>query len=173
MASHTQNEYLMTKANMKIRLAAESDLPALIALLRRSWLTTWAPELQFETVQRFAAADPARLYAESKWREFRVADDGGSVVGMYHVEGNCINSIHLDPKCKRRGIGSQLMDDAEQRIAANHAEATLEVRSFNEGAIAFYKQRGWAARRVYQDTECGEPVETIEMTKTISLAKIG
>ena len=158
---------------MKIRFAVEGDLPALIGLLRRSWLTTWAPELQFETVQRFAAADPARLYAESKWREFRIADDGGSVVGMYHVEGNRINSIHLEPKCKRRGIGSQLMNEAEHRIGTDHAEATLEVRSFNEGAIAFYKQRGWKACRVYQDTECGEPVETIEMTKTISLAKMG
>jgi len=159
-------------ADMEIRLAAERDLPALVALLRRSWLTTWAPELRFETVQRFAATDPARLYAESKWREFRVAVESGSVVGMCHVQGNCINAIHLEPKCKRRGIGSMLMDEAEQRIGADHPEAILEVRSFNTDAIAFYRRRGWTARRFYQDTELGETVETIEMTKTVSTQKI-
>lgn len=150
---------------MQIRSAVEADVPSLTALLRRSWLTVWAPELLFETVQRFAATDPARHYAESAWKRFVVADDSGSVVGMFDVEENRINAIHLDPKHKRLGIGSRLMDEAERRIRAGYPEATLEVRAFNIAAILFYKQRGWIARRSYQDKECGEPVETIEMAK--------
>jgi ribosomal protein S18 acetylase RimI-like enzyme len=150
---------------MEIRSAAEGDVPALITLLRRSWLTTWAPELPFAAVQRFAAIDPARQYAESMWREFIVAEDCGAIVGMFHVEGNCLNSIQLDPMRNRQGIGSRLMDEIERRISADHPEARLEVRSFNTGAIQFYKQRGWSERRRYQGKECGEPVETIEMIK--------
>ncbi len=153
---------------MEIRLATEADLSALNSLLRRSWLTTWAPELPFAAVQRFAAADPARGYAESMWREFVVAEDGGSLMGMFHVDGNWLNAIHLDPKRKRQGIGSRLMDEVERRISAAHPEARLEVRAFNVGAIDFYKQRGWTERRRYEGKECGEPVETIEMIKVFS-----
>ncbi|MFZ0247429.1 N-acetyltransferase family protein [Candidatus Binatus sp.] len=153
---------------MEIRSATEADLSALIPLLRGSWLTTWAPELPFAAVQRFAADDPARHYAESMWREFVVAEDGGALVGMFHVKGNWLNAIHLDPKRKRQGIGSRLMDEVERRISAPHREARLEVRAFNIGAIDFHKQRGWTEQRRYEGKECGEPVETIEMIKLFS-----
>ena len=75
------------KAPMEIRRAIKTDLAALVTLLRRSWLTTWAPDLKFETVQKFAREDPARRYAETKWREFVVGEDSGIVAGMFHVEG--------------------------------------------------------------------------------------
>lgn len=101
------------------------------------------------------------------WREFAVAEVGGELVGMFHLQDNCLNAIHLDPKCKRQGIGSRLMDEAERRIASRHREARLEVRAFNKAAIAFYEKRGWMARRTYQGDECGEQIDTIEMTKTL------
>jgi ribosomal protein S18 acetylase RimI-like enzyme len=151
---------------MKMRAAREADIPALKSLLRRSWLASWAPELAFETVQRFAATDPAGHYAQDKWREFVVMEDEGALLGMFHIEGKHLHAIHLDPKMKRRRIGSRLMDEVERRIAQDHREATLDVRGFNTGAIAFYRQRGWLQRRAYQDTECGEWVETFEMVKT-------
>ena len=154
---------------MQIRPAVESDVPALQAILRRSWLATWAPELKFETVQYFAATDPAGHYASDKWREFIVADDDGKLLGMFHVEDNHLHALHLDPKHKRRRIGSLLMDDVERRIANGHAEAELEVRTFNTGAIAFYKQRGWTIRGdAYPSTECGEPCQTYRMVKEVT-----
>ncbi|WP_333647043.1 GNAT family N-acetyltransferase [Candidatus Binatus sp.] len=152
---------------MEIRPAIEADLSALISILRRSWLTTWAPELPLVAVQRFATHDPARHYAEDKWRAFVVAAAGGAVVGMFHIEGNWLNAIHLEPKRKRQRIGSRLMDEVERRIGADHREARLEVRAFNVGALEFYKQRGWTEQRRYEGTECGEPVETIEMIKVL------
>ena len=106
---------------MNIRAAVETDVPALIAILRRSWLTTWAPELRFETVQKFAREDPARRYAEEKWREFAVIEDGGIVAGMFHLEGDTLNAIHLEPKRKREKIGTLLMDEIERRIASSIA----------------------------------------------------
>jgi ribosomal protein S18 acetylase RimI-like enzyme len=87
---------------------------------------------------------------------------------MLHVDGNWLNAIHLDPKRKRQGIGSRLMDEVERRISAAHGEARLEVRAFNIGAIDFYKPRGWTERRRYEGIECGEPAETIEMIKVFS-----
>ena len=52
-------------SEITIRPAEELDIPKLVRLLRRSWLVTWAPELPWEAVQAFAAADPARLHAET------------------------------------------------------------------------------------------------------------
>jgi ribosomal protein S18 acetylase RimI-like enzyme len=153
---------------MHIRAAAQSDIAALKSSLRRSWLTVWAPELAFETVQRFAAEDPAGHYAADKWREFFVAEDGGALLGMFHVEGDHLHAIHLDPRHKRRGVGWALMDEVERRIAAGHHEAKLEVRAFNTGAIAFYRRRGWVQRgAAYADAECGEPCETLTMVKDL------
>ena len=152
---------------LAMRPATEADIPALQTLLRSSWLTVWAPELAFAAVQRFAAEDPAGHYASDKWREFIVAEEGGKLVGMFHVEGEHLHAIHLDPKHKRRRLGSSLMDEVERRVGLTHAEASLEVRAFNIGAIAFYKQRGWSVRRSYPSTECGEPVETLEMVKRL------
>jgi ribosomal protein S18 acetylase RimI-like enzyme len=152
---------------MVLRPAHETDVAALQSLLRRSWLATWAPDLAFETVQRFAATDPAGNYAQSKWQEFVVADEAGVLLGMFHVEGDHLHAIHLDPRHKRRKLGTLLMDDVERRIARDHAQAMLEARSFNTGAIAFYEQRGWTRRRVYMGDECGQPCETVEMVKVL------
>ena len=153
---------------MDIRPAREADISALQSILRRSWLATWAPELKFETVQHFAASDPAGHYANDKWREFVVAEDAGVLRGMFHIEGNHLHAIHLDPRHKRCRIGSLLMDEVERHIAREHAEAELEVRTFNTAAIAFYEQRGWMVRgAAYPSTECGEACETYLMIKAL------
>ena len=153
---------------MRIRAALESDIPALRIILRDSWLVTWAPELAFETVQRFAATDPAGHYAQDKWREFSVAEDEGALLGMFHVEADHLHAIHLDPRRKRQRTGSLLMDEVERRIGQDHGEATLEVLAFNTGAIAFYRQRGWVQRgAAYTGDECGEPVPTLRMSKIL------
>jgi GNAT superfamily N-acetyltransferase len=152
---------------MRLRPASEADIPALQTLLRNSWLTVWAPALRFETVRRFAAEDPAGTYAKDRWRDFIVADEDGTLRGMFHLEGDHLHAIHLDHTAKRRGVGTLLMDEAERRAAIDHAEAVLEVLEFNSGAIAFYRQRGWTVQRAYQGDELGEPVATLEMRKTL------
>jgi len=152
---------------IRLRVASEGDVPALQTLLRNSWLTVWAPALSFPTVQRFAAEDPAGTYASERWRDFTVADEDRALRGMFHVEGAHLHAIHLDHMARRRGIGSLLMDEAERQIARVHPEATLEVLDFNEGAIAFYRQRNWRVVRAYAGSELGEPVATLEMRKTL------
>jgi ribosomal protein S18 acetylase RimI-like enzyme len=150
---------------MVIRPASDADVPALQALLRASWLTTWAPHLKPETVARFHQTDEAGTYALTCWQHFGLAEDDGAIRGMFHIDGHHLNAIHLDPALKRRGIGSFLMDEVERRISVAHKEATLEVLAFNTQAIAFYEHRAWQQGRRYETLECGERVETIEMTK--------
>jgi ribosomal-protein-alanine N-acetyltransferase len=151
-----------------LRLAAEADIPQLESLLRRSWLSTWAAELSFETVRRWAREDLAGTYARTRWRDFIVAADGDTVLGMCHIGGNFLNALHVDHRGKRRGIGTLLMDEVERRIAAGgYDEATLETDAFNKAAIAFYKRRGWHVRRVFMGTETDEPIESVALYKPL------
>jgi ribosomal protein S18 acetylase RimI-like enzyme len=149
-----------------IRPAEEYDVPALVRLLRRSWLVTWAPELPFEAVRVFAAADPARSHAETAWRSFVVATRSGMLVGMVQTDRDVIDALEVDPACWNGGVGSTLLHAAERQIARSYAVARLEVRSFNTRALAFYARRGWVEVRRYPGTECGSPVENVEMQKT-------
>jgi ribosomal protein S18 acetylase RimI-like enzyme len=150
-----------------LRQATERDVPALVRLLRRSWLVNWAPELPFEAVQVFAAADPARSHAESTWPYFLVAVIGDVLLGVVHVAEDCIEYLSVDPHAWGQGIGSKLMDEAERQIGLTHSFARLEVRAFNERARDFYERRGWIDLRRYPGTECGSPVENIEMRKRL------
>jgi ribosomal protein S18 acetylase RimI-like enzyme len=150
-----------------IRSAEEHDVPALVRLGRRSWLVASAPELPFEAVQVFAAADPARSYGETTWRSFVFATRGGVLVGMVQTDRDVIANLDVDPACWNGGVGSTLLHSAERQIARSYAAARLEVRSFNTRALAFYARRGWVEVRRYPGTECYSPIENVEMQKTL------
>lgn len=157
----------MVTETITLRPAEERDVPALVRLLRRSWLVTWAPELPFEAVQAFAAVDPARLQAENEWRGFTVAVRGDVLVGVMQVGDDQITNLHVDPAYWNEGAGSKLLVSAEQQVARTHPVVRLEVRGFNTHARGFYARHGWKEVRTYLGMECGSPVEIVEMQKRI------
>ena len=157
----------MASESITLRPGQDSDVPALVRLLRRSWLVTWAPELPFEAVQAFASFDPARLQAENEWRSFTVAVRDNVLVGLMQVEADQIADLHVDHAYWCEGIGSKLLNAAEQQVARVHPVVRLEVRAFNTRARAFYARHGWIEVRSYPGMECGSPVENVEMHKRI------
>lgn len=152
---------------LTIRPAVEGDIPALIRLLQRSWLVTWAPEVPFYAVQTFAALDPVPAVVEARWPIMWVATVGGSLAGRVDVDGDRLENIEVDPALWRQGIGPKLLAHGENLIAGSHAVAFLEVRAFNARAVRFYRRHGWEEVRRYPGTECGAPVENIEMRKRL------
>ena len=155
------------RSDIIIRSAEEQDVPSLVRLIRRSWLVVWAPELPFEAVQAFAAVDPARLHAEAEWRSFVVASRDSELLGIFQTDRDMLKFLHVDPSHWNTGIGSKLLNAAEGEIVCTHTVARLEVRSFNTRAQVFYARRGWSEVRRYLGTECGSPVENIEMQKSL------
>lgn len=151
---------------LSIRPAVENDVPALIRLLRRSWLVTWAPELPFYAVQAFASADPVPAVVEARWPIMWVAVIGERLAGRVEVEMDRLENIEVDPALWRQGVGPALLAHGESLIARSHSVAFLEVRAFNARAIRFYTRHGWKEVRRYPGTECGAPVENIEMSKS-------
>lgn len=157
----------MSVPGLVVRPARDEDAAALIRLLRRTWLTTWAPELPFEAVQRFAADDPTAPYIRSMWPEMRVGLVGGALLGMVHPCSGRIGALHVDPVVQGRGIGSTLLAAAEAEIAAAHPVAQLEVLAFNGTARRFYAARGWRETGRHAGEECGAPVEVIVLRKAL------
>lgn len=151
-----------------LRDARSDDAGPVIRLLRRSWLTTWAPELPFEAVRHFVENDPASSFVAACLASFRIADVEGSICGMCYVSKDVVESLHVDPVAKGRGLGTVLLADAEAAIGRYHPSARLEVRAFNDAARAFYQARGWVERRRYEATECGVPVATLELGKDLA-----
>lgn len=126
---------------------------------------TWAPEIPFYAVQAFAAHDPVPAVVEARWPIMWVAIVGESLAGRVDVEADRLENIEVDPAMWRQGIGPKLLAHGESLIARSHSVAFLEVRSFNARAIRFYERHGWTEVRRYPGTECGAPIENIEMSK--------
>lgn len=147
-------------SEIAIRLARSSDAGDIKALLDRSWRTHWAPHLDLGALARYESARPVETYVDACVERFRVAERGGVVVGMYHLEDGHLHAIHVDSWAIGSGVGSALMDEAEGAGALR-----LEVRAFNVKARDFYLRRGWMEMDEYEDLEMGTPVRTIAMER--------
>ncbi|WP_076069415.1 GNAT family N-acetyltransferase [Sphingomonas montana] len=157
----------MIASPIGLRAAVGDDRPALIDLLRRSWLRTWAPELPFDAVRLFVEQDPVTGYVETHLPGFSVAIRAQSIVGVLHIVGDTIESIEVDPRAARSGIGTVLLAHGEDQIARSHDQGRLEVRAFNRDALAFYRHHGWIEMARYTASECGAQVETIALVKAV------
>jgi len=73
---------------------------------------------------------------------------GFIVVYMLKGSGHVI-TIDVSPAARRSGIGSVLLQNAEQRLrAGNCSFVTLEAAVDNTGALAFYKCHGYSVQKI-------------------------
>ena len=73
-----------------------------------------------------------------------------------------VQNIYVVPARRGEGIGSALLDAAEERLAAAGADAvSLEVMAANADARRFYRRHGYASHRV----ELEKSVENDTLTK--------
>lgn len=81
---------------------------------------------------------------------FLVAEESGVIqgyIGMYlAVDEGEITNVAVDPACRRRGIGEELLTEMK-KCAADHkiARIVLEVRVSNEGAVCLYEKQGFSS----------------------------
>lgn len=68
----------------------------------------------------------------------------GSVVGGYDGRRGLVYHLAVAPALRGRGLGTQLMDELEQRLRARGClKAYLLVTLDNPDALEFYQRRGW------------------------------
>lgn len=155
---------------MLIRPAHSDDAPALIALLRATFLDTWAPQMSAEALQRWQARDDGpEAYVHEKGASFVVAEIGGALAGMIHCHDGFVHALHVDADYRRRGVGAALMADAE--CAARGAGLThlrLETDTFNRPSQALYRVLGFVEIDRYPDTNYDPRIVTILLEKRLT-----
>ena len=129
---------------LDIRPARAQDVPALVDLTRRAWLSGNCELAPIEAVRHWVEADfESRWYAE-EWPRVRLGWIGERPVGLVLTDGDDVGGLWVHPSFQRRGIGSRLMDVGEAEIrAAGHTRARLQYSEWNVAAPLFYRARGY------------------------------
>ena len=113
----------------------KSHLPQVMALERLCFSPPWSE-------QTFADA----LYDPSV--SLIVAEDGDGKVLGYGMVGvvldeGCLEKLAVDPACRRRGVGREILSAFLRFGFAHLAFLTLEVRASNTPAVALYQSVGF------------------------------
>ncbi|HBP05070.1 MAG TPA: GNAT family N-acetyltransferase [Lentisphaeria bacterium] len=144
----------MTEA-IRIRPAAEEDLPELVELLRQ----LFELEQDFEPDASKQQAGLS-LMLESPFAELLVAECGGRVAGFCGVQLQIstamgsyaaqIEDLVLHPEFRRRGIGSRLLDAAGAWAKQRGARRLqLNCDDQNLPAMRFYEARNWIRTHLF------------------------
>lgn len=92
----------------------------------------------------------------------------GFVIAQQHKGRGHIITLDVPQACRRRGIGSQLLADAEQRLAEEGVrEVRLETAVNNEAGIAFWKKHGYCTRGVIERYYLGK-TDAYSMMKALA-----
>lgn len=149
---------------LAMRPMAEPDLPAVIALDRRSHLTPWT-EGNFRDA---LAAGNLCLVGEQSGKLAAYA-----VLQMVAGEAELLTMAVL-PAARRKGLGRQLLSELIARASVYRAAAIwLEVRVSNTAAIALYHEAGFAEigwRKGYYQTAQGRE-DAIMMRLALALLR--
>ena len=132
-------------SEIRVRRLVYSDLPAALAVERRSFETPWSLamfvlELSKPSGICLAAAGDAGL--------------AGYLVCSRYADVWHLMNVAVAPDRRREGIASRLLERLFEEAGAD-ARYTLEVRTSNSGAIAMYERFGFQPaghrRRYYHD----------------------
>ena len=129
--------------DIEIRRLTYSDLPQVIAIERQAFPTPWSLSMFVLELSKPSGICLAALVRG------RLA--GYLICSRYDTVWHVMN-VAVDPRIRRRGIASRLMEELFAAADRPHEQYTLEVRESNDGAIALYERfgfRGAGHRRGY------------------------
>ena len=131
-----------------IELASPADLDGICAVIGDSVRTVYPLYYTGEFVDFFLSLhEKSAVLSDIMSRIVYCARLDGRVVGTVTVCGNTVKRLFVSPRYMRRGIGSALMDRAEEMIFSEHDCAICDASA---PAVSVYAGRGYARVR----TEC-------------------
>jgi ribosomal protein S18 acetylase RimI-like enzyme len=155
-------------ADIHLRRARAADAPALRAILRGTFDSTWRPQITAAAAAAFLAEDRPSAFVAERGLEFWAAEREGVVIGLVHWRDDFVHVLHVLPSHARTGVGAHLMDHAEAEIGrAGLPAARLETDTFNTSSQAFYAARGYREAGRYPDTEWNSGLTTILLVKPL------
>jgi [ribosomal protein S18]-alanine N-acetyltransferase len=140
---------MMSTQPVTIRTLGYADLPQVIAIERRAFVTSWSLAM---FVLELSKPSSICLTAVEGSRSRKLL--GYAICSRYADVWHLMN-IAVDPDHRRRGVGTALLRSLIER-AGPQETYTLEVRPSNPTAIALYERFGFRVAgtrpRYYQDT---------------------
>lgn len=144
-------------------------MPALKAVLRETFVSTWLPQLTSEAAAAYLDEDRPVAYIDERGLLFWIAQQGAQILGFVDYNGDFVNALHVRPFYARIGVGNRLMDKAEAEIGnAGFGIARLETDTFNSQSQAFYAARGYREVDRYPDEEWNSGLTTLLLEKTLT-----
>jgi ribosomal-protein-alanine N-acetyltransferase len=134
-----------SQAPVRLRRLAYADLPAVLAIERRSFQTPWSLAMFVLELSK-----PSGICLAA------ATEDGlaGYLVCSRYADVWHLMNVAVEPDRRREGIATTLMDRLFDE-AGRDARYTLEVRTSNHVAIAMYERFGFRSaghrRRYYHD----------------------
>jgi len=130
----------------RVRRLVYGDLPAVLAIERRSFQTPWSLAMFVLELSK-----PSGIC-------LGIADERGSLIGYLicsrYADVWHLMNVAVTPERRREGIATELMTRLFE-TAGSEARVTLEVRTSNSAAIAMYNRFGFRPaghrRRYYHD----------------------
>jgi ribosomal-protein-alanine N-acetyltransferase len=148
---------------LEIRSLRYSDLPAVMAVERRSFPTPWS--LAMFVLELSKPGGMCLAAIRDGWL------CGYTVCSRYDLDWHIMN-VAVDPPFRRQGIASALLAELYRRADDSKARFTLEVRQSNHEAIALYERDGFRIagqrRHYYQDN--GE--DALIMWRTLATLEV-
>jgi len=153
-----------------LRPARESDVPVLIEVARRSWLSAFAQTAPISLIQRWARNDREAEWYPRYWPDMLVALVGDIPVGLVQPSQDEVNGLWVAPTHQRQGLGAQLLHAGEDVIRAKGFDrAWLTCSAFNPNALGFYRAHGYTeASRSTELLPCGTPSETLVLDRSLA-----
>ena len=148
------------------RPARESDIPQILKLFKDSLPQSYGSFIDMAQGNPWLHGTAADEYVARTLPDMTVAEDvQGTVVAFGVLKGDFVDLLWVRLERRGEGLGTQMMDEFEARIAEEHETARLECFEPNTPAIEFYRQRGYTIERTYFVEDAG--VNTAVMTKRL------
>ena len=124
---------------MEIRSFEESDEPAVAAL--------WGAAFGYQVAHNAPDAVVRKKLAAAEGLFFVAVADGrvaGTAMGGYDGHRGWLYTVAVDPRLRRRGVGTALVRRVEAELASRGcANVNLQVRADNAAVVAFYERLGY------------------------------
>lgn len=152
-----------------IRPATEADVPRMIDVARRAFLSAFGPSAPFILIQQWIREDRESVSYPRDWDQMYVLEQDGVVAGLMQPIADEINGIWVHPDYQGRGVGSRLMDLGEKIIAdQGYGRSWLTCSSYNRRALEFYRHRGYTVFKSLRHLhECGVDEESFAMERQL------
>ena len=148
------------------RPARESDIPQVLKLFKDSLPQSYGGFIDMAQDNPWLHGTAADEYVARTLPDMTVAEDApGTVVAFGVLQGNFVDLLWVRLERRGEGLGTQMVDEFEARIAEEHETARLECFEPNTPAIEFYHRRGYSTERTYFVEDAG--VNTAVMTKKL------